>query len=289
MPHSAPLTGNDHGPPKYQLFCVHKLLFALRSPVFFDLFADANVDAHTSNAPSTQGHPTRLIKQVYDDWPTTLHKWDVHQAEIHAMWEMLPPSGHHAVNRDRPYSDVLREPESTIIFPQDIGCPEILPPTFYRLLAIDIDITDDWILRDPSPAHPSPLNLSLSSLEHARLARRGLLSKPSLMRYIPGVRAAERERTPHTKMFISDGCRPLDEVPQASGTPCLLYVKRVLQINGARDWDSGRGGRERRDSLRWLTDCMEHDLFPALSKKYFLAGLCTECIAALFRAVPREW
>ncbi len=209
----------------------------------------------------------RLIKQFCDNWPKTLHDWDVQRAEVMAVANILPPSGHRVVD---PFSDLVPEPASAIVFAQEFCCPAILPAAFYRLLSIDI--TDDWSCRDSAVDRH---NLSLNS----RLAKWGLLDKDNLMRYLHGLREVDRY-DPHIKMFMSDGCWPFDEESQASGTPCLLYVQRMINLV--------REGRARRDPIFWLADCMEHDLFPALSKEYFPEGLCAECRKVLYRAVPRE-
>ncbi|KAI1787050.1 hypothetical protein LXA43DRAFT_1031003 [Ganoderma leucocontextum] len=200
----------------------------------------------------------RLVQQVCEDWPATLHDYDIQQAEIDTMRSLATttPGFKYTPERGR-LSDVIPEPASAILFSQEFGCPHVLPTAFYRLSLIPVE--SDWDTKSPWP--------------HQALARWSILDRENFLRYIHGCQMLATYR-PGVSRFMCISCIDLwedeDEAP-----PCYEFIARLFEVAWART-PSLTGTHA--DPLRSLAICAaEYCKMPELSKEHFPHGLCMAC------------
>ncbi|PIL28618.1 hypothetical protein GSI_08660 [Ganoderma sinense ZZ0214-1] len=316
----APQADDSEGPPRYQVFRVHKFLLALRSTVFSNLFADA--DGAASNELSYDGVP--LVE---------LHGDNTQDFALLLSYLYEPESSlafrHHDPNTPITVSGVVR-----------LADKYLLEPLRKRLIS---EVVQDWpttlrewdiqqanihaisavtTLRDapyldrgpplcdviPEPASaivfaqefvcPEILpaafyrllqipfdddwSLRVHSAPYSSqsLARWSLLDRDNLARYIHGLHAVE-SYIPDSRNFVFMECIPKMWEGEPD-SPCYEYVRYMFSVLGRR-----RGGQAGRDPLRWLADCEDHYGISELSEKY-PKGLCEDCCAAVALQVPVE-
>ena len=198
----------------------------------------------------------RLVQQVCDDWPTTLHEYDASQAGIDA-WESQPGK----CVEHYPYH-LIREsiPEliSAIQFAQEFGCPQILRAAFYRLSLTRA--TAYWGFSREWPPEP--------------LERLAALDKETLLRYIHGCQMLSSYDPPITGLMCEECVEPwiVSEQEPPLEQPCYQYLARLFEVTRDTSPSPVHG-----DPLRWLARCFDYAKMPELSKEHFPHGLCEEC------------
>ncbi|OJT06747.1 hypothetical protein TRAPUB_2400 [Trametes pubescens] len=219
-----------------------------------------------------------MVRRVAMDWPTTVDQWDVRQAEIRALEELI-------TRADYPRYIVVAqrtpEPVAAINFAHAHGCPEILPAAFYRLATINVG--KEWSLLDQFP-HPSV----------TLFARWPLCANEDLLRCMRGEQALadyhaavyERIRSAEP---LAERCRAPYGVGGGywNGRPSALsQCAHFLQTLCEARW----GQVPTDDPLKALADLLDYrstmdDFLPVGA---FSAGLCDECEAELALWVTQE-
>ncbi|EIW56245.1 uncharacterized protein TRAVEDRAFT_22549 [Trametes versicolor FP-101664 SS1] len=222
-----------------------------------------------------------MVRRVTMDWPTTVSQWDIHQARIRAMEELI-------TRPDYPQYIVMArltpEPVAAINFAHAHGCPELLPAAFYHLASIDVG--NDWTVLDQFP-HPS-----------ARLfARWPLCANEDLLRCMRGKQAlAEYHTAVYTRLKnaepLAEDCKSLYWVPGGAvgqqwdwngrpspRSPCAHCMHTLCEM--------GWGQVPMDDPLRALADLIDYRNIEDLTRAC-PAGLCVDCEAELALWVTKE-
>ena len=239
----------------------------------------------------------RLVRQVTDDWPRTLHEWDQYEAEATAISAAIASDGPSVRPPGyRRLADCVPEPAAAIMFATEFGCTDVLPAAFYQLARSRAD--EDWSLlgrakeggvaRAPSDAKAqAKADGAGGGPRLARLARWGELDCETLLRYMRGCARLDdfRERMLAADVIacaISPGCRPwwsCPEVPrprergEGGAAPCFDFVTALFEWAWLR--------RRTRDPLRALKDCLEWRTAPARVYEVCPDGLCNRCAVVL--------
>ncbi|KAI0703883.1 hypothetical protein C8T65DRAFT_830892 [Cerioporus squamosus] len=195
-----------------------------------------------------------LVQQVASDWPTTLHEWDIREAELQAIRKVSNQEEKQLWGR-------IPEPVAAILFAQEFGCPQLLPAAFYQLAQINFkhayEVGDKPIDRYSLP-WTTPV------------ARWSLLEKDNLVRCMHGFQSID-DYYPDLCGLLSENCfphwvdTPEDYEMLFKHSKCYAYLRKLL-----------------------LLECLEHEKYPELSKEHFPDGLCEHCCESLPEKIARE-
>ncbi|KAM5546281.1 hypothetical protein V8D89_000407 [Ganoderma adspersum] len=314
---------DESGPPRYQVFRVHKLLLGLRSSVFSNLFADANAAASKElsydGAPLIELHGDNaedialLLNYLY--YPESSLAFRHHDPNTPiAVSGVVRLSDKYLLEalRKRLVSQVVRDWPTTLrewdIHQAEIkataeAClnfrvgddPPVSSITFAQEFGcpeilpaafyrlLQIDFNDDWSLRAPDSESEAGGPTAHSAHRYGSRA----LARWGLLDRDNLARYVHGLHAAET--YVPDTRKFVYQecVPRVwegePDSPCFEYVSDMFRV--VRQRKGIRGGR---DPLLWLGDCL-HDYVgcPELEKRY-PKGLCEDCCSAVASEVPRE-
>ncbi|KAH9924655.1 uncharacterized protein BXZ73DRAFT_103493 [Epithele typhae] len=232
---------------------------------------------------------TRLIRQVSDDWPLSLHEWDQQEAEALAIADAIATDPAARPVGSQHLADCVPEPAAAILarIRADDDWPATSPPRVHGLgrrrgVATSLNLT-------PAPAAArapralAPPRARHAAAVHARLrAPRRLPTRRALPEGIGGaLSAACRPWWAWPGVAPAGGAREFED---ARAHPCFEFLRALFEDAWRRQGEAA--GARGRDPLRALKECLEWERAPAQVRRACPQGLCRRCAGALEGWVP---